>query len=129
VLKTITVCGTQGVVTLDTSSSTMMPSVRTPNQCCINNAIEQLSFDPTLQDLTWKKAQARPKPYEVEMCSRRDQNGETICDFAVSEVLHALGVGIDPLSRTDATVQKATIHNEQAAGTGEHGLYSHVYSH
>lgn len=113
----------------DTPSSTAMPPDRTPNQCCINNAIEQLSFDPTLQDLTWRKAQARPKPYQVERCSQKDQNGEIICEFAVSEVLHALGIGIDPLSRTDATVQEASIHDEQAAGDGEHNLYPHVYSH
>src|SRR5271163_1890592 len=105
-----------------------MPPVRTPNQCCINNAIEQLSFDPTLQDLTWQKAQARQKPYQAEKCSRKNQNGETICEFALSEVLQALGVGIDSLSRTDATLQKASIHQEQAAGAGEHGLYSHIYS-
>ncbi|KAG8839767.1 hypothetical protein FRC20_005929, partial [Serendipita sp. 405] len=29
----------------------MCPLVRTPNQCCVDNAIKQLSFDPTLQDV------------------------------------------------------------------------------
>lgn len=85
-----------------------MPPVRTPNQCCINNAIEQLSFDPTLQDLAWQKAQtqtqARPKPYQVtDKCARKNQSGEAICEFAVSDVLHSLGIGMDASTSEQAT--------------------------
>lgn len=80
-----------------------MPPIRTINQCCIDRAIQQLSFDSALQDLAWRKAQARPRPgpYNAEKrCERRNQNGDVVCEFMMEDVLRDLGIGVDPVAAT-----------------------------
>ena len=91
------------------SLKTMCPLVRTPNSCCVNKAIQHLSFDPSLQDSAWHRAQARPKPYHTadrDKCLRKTDKGEFVCDASVLDVLDTLGVSLDPTSRTVATKSK-----------------------
>jgi hypothetical protein len=93
----------------------MSPLVRTPNQCCINKAIQHLSFDPSLQDSAWQKAQARPKPYQTadrDRCSRKTEKGDVICDAGVLDVLDTLGVSLDPTARTVATKREPPVKRE-----------------
>ncbi|KAG8827962.1 hypothetical protein FRC17_007647 [Serendipita sp. 399] len=76
----------------------MCPLVRTPNQCCVDNAIKRLSFDPTLQDVVWQKAQSILRPSNSRKCpSKSADTGKTaLCESSATEILEALGVQLDP---------------------------------
>lgn len=106
-------------LSLSLSTLLMCPLVRTPNSCCINKAIQHLSFDPSLQDSAWHRAQARPKPYQTaerDKCSRKTERGEIVCDAAVLDVLDTIGVSLDPTARTVATKSKTPVKRALSPG-------------
>jgi hypothetical protein len=113
------------------SSILMSPLVRTPNQCCINKAIQHLSFDPSLQDSAWHRAQARPKPYnstDRDRCPRKTEKGDVVCDAEVLDVLDTLGVPLDPTARTVATKQKPPVKRESSPSPSlDHLAHKNLY--